>query len=205
MRIIRVNDDESSGHTGLWILAGAVLGVAAGVLIAERMRGRRRGVRGLLRRARSLAERAVDRWEPLVGAAMAVRDAWSAPDEEELEEELEFEEEEEYADDDDAEGEEEDEEEADAEEEDEIEEDDDEVDEDEDDDLPRLDERVLEAFANDPVLAERAIEIEQTDEGGILLHGQVNAAREVAHAVTIARGVPGVAGVRQRLRVRDRR
>ena len=65
--------------------------------------------------------------------------------------------------------------------------------------------RVLEAFLNDPVLAERAVEIEADAEGAVLLHGRVATAREVSHAVTIAGGVPGVTGVRQRLRVRDRR
>jgi len=68
-----------------------------------------------------------------------------------------------------------------------------------------LDARVLEAFSNDPVLAERAVQIECTDDDAIVLHGRVNSAREVAHAVTIARGVPGVAAVRQHLTFRDRR
>jgi osmotically-inducible protein OsmY len=62
--------------------------------------------------------------------------------------------------------------------------------------------RVLEAFLNDPVLAERAVEIDADDEGGVILHGTVRSSREVAHAVTMAGGVPGVRAVRQRLRVR---
>ena len=49
------------------------------------------------------------------------------------------------------------------------------------------------------------MQIECTPDDAIVLHGRVNTAREVAHAVTIARGVPGVAAVRQRLTVRDRR
>jgi osmotically-inducible protein OsmY len=58
---------------------------------------------------------------------------------------------------------------------------------------------------NDPVLAERAVEIDADGRGNVFLHGRVRTSREVAHAVTIAGGVPGVTSVRQRLRVRDRR
>jgi DNA-binding protein YbaB len=65
--------------------------------------------------------------------------------------------------------------------------------------------RVLEAFINDPILAERSLEIEADDDGDVLLHGSVRSPREVAHAVTLARGVPGVTRVRQHLRVRARR
>ena len=68
-----------------------------------------------------------------------------------------------------------------------------------------LDARVLVAFSNDPVLASRDVEIESGDNATIVLHGRVHTAREVEHAVTIARGVPGVAAVRQHLSVRDRR
>ena len=82
----------------------------------------------------------------------------------------------------------------------------DELDEDEeDDDAPEIGVRVLEAFSHDPILAERAIEIEADDDGAVLLHGTVHASREVSHAVTIARGVPGVTRVKQRLTVRGRR
>lgn len=90
--------------------------------------------------------------------------------------------------------------------EDEPEADDDEDDDDEAlDDEPEIGVRVLEAFSHDPVLAERAIEIEADDDGAVLLHGTVHASREVSHAVTIARGVPGVTRVKQRLAVRGRR
>ena len=54
-------------------------------------------------------------------------------------------------------------------------------------------------------MAERDVEIEEAEDGRIVLHGRVHTAREVAHAVTIARGVPGVTSVKQRLAVRDRR
>lgn len=71
--------------------------------------------------------------------------------------------------------------------------------------VPSLDRHVLEAYANDPILAERPIEIEETAEGVIALSGRVRSAREIAHAVTIARGIPGVREVRQRLTPRIRR
>ena len=80
--------------------------------------------------------------------------------------------------------------------------DDDELDEGDED---RMGERVLEAFSNDPILAARAIEIEADDDGDVILYGRVRSAREVAHAVTLARGVPGVTRVRQQLQVRPRR
>ncbi len=196
MRIIRVDEDESGTHTALWVAAGVVAGLVTGVLVAERMSGRRMSARGIWRRTRDLAGRAVDRWEPLLDAAMQVRDAWSAPQEEvdeDLDEELEEEAEAELDLEDSAEADEEEDE------------DESEEEEEAESDPDAIDERVLVAFTNDPILADRDIEIEATDEGGILLHGRVRTSAEVARAVTIARGVPGVAGVRQRLRVRDRR
>ncbi|HUR91423.1 MAG TPA: BON domain-containing protein, partial [Gemmatimonadaceae bacterium] len=60
------------------------------------------------------------------------------------------------------------------------------------DDSEELEERVLEAFSNDPVLQERPIDIGAISEGIIELTGWVNAESEVQHAVTVARGVPGV-------------
>lgn len=76
---------------------------------------------------------------------------------------------------------------------------------DEDDDPDGLGHRVLTAFEQDPVLASRPIEIEETDEGVIRLTGRVPEERDIAHAVTIARGVPGVHRVEQRLRLRQSR
>ncbi|HKS05007.1 MAG TPA: BON domain-containing protein [Gemmatimonadaceae bacterium] len=71
-------------------------------------------------------------------------------------------------------------------------------------DVPSVDERVLQAFQNDPVLSERAIEIDEPEPGTIELTGRVPSARDAAHAVTIARGTPGVTSVENRLRVRER-
>lgn len=68
--------------------------------------------------------------------------------------------------------------------------------------LEELEERVLEAYHNDPVLSERAIDIGAIDEGIIELTGWVYAASEAEHAVTVARGTPGVDTVLNRLTVR---
>src|SRR5690349_22531060 len=55
-----------------------------------------------------------------------------------------------------------------------------------------LEDRVLEAFRNDPILAERAIDIGSIGDATIELAGWVEDEEEARHAVTIARGVPGV-------------
>ena len=65
-----------------------------------------------------------------------------------------------------------------------------------------LEERVLEAFSNDPILQERPIDIGAISDGIIELTGCVNLESEVAHAVTVARGVPGVDTVVNRVGVR---
>ena len=66
-----------------------------------------------------------------------------------------------------------------------------------------LEERVLEAFRNDPILSERAIDIGGIGEETIELAGWVTTEDEAEHAVTIARGVPGVATVVNRIAVGD--
>ena len=71
--------------------------------------------------------------------------------------------------------------------------------------LAELEARVLEAFRNDPVLAARAIDISAVDDGMIELSGRVRSDDEVTHAATIARGVPGVQEVENRLYIRTRR
>ena len=64
---------------------------------------------------------------------------------------------------------------------------------DDDDDVDdALGERVLEVFTNDPVLAERAIDIEVQPGATVELTGWVDAEREVEYAATLAGGVPGV-------------
>jgi hypothetical protein len=72
-----------------------------------------------------------------------------------------------------------------------------------DDEVPLLEERVLEAFNNDPILAERAIDIGAMGPGIIELAGWVDADDEAEHAMTLARGVPGVETVVNRLMIDD--
>ena len=62
--------------------------------------------------------------------------------------------------------------------------------------------RVLEAFRNDPVLEARAIDIGAVGSGTIELTGWVESTGEIAHALTLARGVPGVTAVVDHLAVR---
>ncbi len=65
-----------------------------------------------------------------------------------------------------------------------------------------LESRVLEAFRNDPVLEARAIDIGAVGAGTIELTGWVDNTGEIAHALTIARGVPDVMAVVDHLAVR---
>jgi hypothetical protein len=65
-----------------------------------------------------------------------------------------------------------------------------------------LERRVLEAYQNDPILCERPVDIGAISEGIVELTGWVNNEEEAAHAVTIARGVPGIETVVNRLAVR---
>lgn len=66
-----------------------------------------------------------------------------------------------------------------------------------------LEEHVLEAFRNDPILSERAIDIGSLTDGVIELAGWVEDEDESEHAVTIARGVPGVTTVVNRIAIGD--
>jgi hypothetical protein len=66
-----------------------------------------------------------------------------------------------------------------------------------------LEENVLEAFRNDPLLSERAIDIGSISDGVIELAGWVENESEAQHAVTIARGVPGVDTVVNRIAIGD--
>jgi hypothetical protein len=204
MRTIRL-DDDGGDNTLLWVGAGAAVGVVAGVLIAERMSGRKLSLKDLAADGQRLARRAIKQWGPIMETVSSLKAAWAGSPQ--------------AAFDDDPEDEppdpiEDDELDEDLEEESDDDEYDDDLDEDDEDyadeeeelhfDSSLLDARVLEAFQNDPVLAERAVEIESEPAGTIVLHGRVRTAREVKHAVTLARGVPGVRTVRQRLAVRSR-
>lgn len=77
----------------------------------------------------------------------------------------------------------------------------DEWDEDEDSEYAALERNVLEAFRNDPILAERAVDISATSGEIVELGGWVHSEDEAEHAVTIARGIPGVVTVVNRIAV----
>lgn len=64
-----------------------------------------------------------------------------------------------------------------------------------------LEERVLEAFRNDPILCECAIDIGAVGDGIIELAGMVDLEKDSAHAVVVARGVPDVETVINRILV----
>lgn len=203
MRVIEVENEGGSDRWLWWTLAGVALGATAGVIVAEKFSGRRPSARGIWHRARGFAKTASGQWLPLLDLALELREMWNERETDELDDlddaadlddemdgdiEAELEDADEYE-----------EAEAPGDLDDDL---DDDLDEDEDSAIGL---RVLEAFSHDPILAERFVEIEADDEGDVILHGRVSAAREVAHAVTIARGVPGVTRVRQRLVVRARR
>jgi len=137
MSPLRYRDDDSQSSGLLYLVAGAVLGLAAGLVVADRFGG----FSALTSKVR---ERVARR-----------RDADEGEDADEIDEEDEA-----------------------------------------------LEERVLEAFRNDPTLSERAIDIGAIGDGIIELTGWVHQADEATHAVTITRGVPGVETVVNRLDVR---
>lgn len=68
-----------------------------------------------------------------------------------------------------------------------------------------LEARVLEAFRHDPVLAHRAVDITATAPDTVELNGWVRREAEAEHAVTIARGTPGVEHVTSRVRIKAAR
>jgi osmotically-inducible protein OsmY len=85
---------------------------------------------------------------------------------------------------------------------DEYETEDDEIEEDERDE--ELEDRVLEAFRNDPILCERAVDIGSAGPGIIELSGWVENEDEAKHAVTLAGGVPDVETVVNRITIGSR-
>ena len=137
MSPLRYRDDDTTSSGLLFLAAGAVLGLAAGLVVADRFGG-----------FSSLTAKLRDR----VGR---LRES-----------------------------------------------DDDEYDSEIDEEDEALEERVLEAFRNDPTLSERAIDIGAIGDGIIELTGWVHEPDEATHAVTITRGVPGVETVVNRLDVR---
>lgn len=166
MRRIRYRDRDTSTNSALYVTVGALAGLAAGMLIAQRYGG----LSAISERvSRGVRDRMSERFGGRFGAdrereAAGFRDRGNEAhdyDEEPLDDE-------EYGD----EGEE-------------------------------LEERVLEAFRNDPTLSERAIDIGAIGRGIIELTGWVHADEESHQAVTVTRGVPGVDTVVNRLVVRE--
>ncbi|HEY0996166.1 MAG TPA: BON domain-containing protein [Gemmatimonadaceae bacterium] len=149
MSPLRYRDDDSSSGMLIPILAGALAGFAAGVLVSKRMGGLS-GMRQRLARLRG-DEGSLYRHDAEVG------EFWS-------------DEEDDFAD----------------------------LDEDRD---VALEERVLEAYRNDPIMSERAVDIGSLGPGVIELSGAVESEAESEHAVVLARGVPGVSTVVNRVTI----
>ena len=143
MSPLRYRDEESSANGLLYLATGAVLGLAAGMFVAQKFGGFSAITTRLRERLGHLAD----------GEAL--------DEEDELE------------------------------------------DEESETDIDTLEERVLEAFRNDPVLSERAIDIGAIGDGIIELTGWVHEPDESTHAVTLTRGVPGVETVINRIDVRS--
>ena len=148
------DDDSSSGTTIMTVLLGAVAGFAVGMYVAQRSGG----FRGL-----------TERFTKGVGGEERGRHYGLAAEQFDFETEDEIEDEDEGAyassiDDEDFNG----------------------MDDtgDADDGVPLLEERVLEAFNNDPILAERAIDIGAMTPGIIELSGWVDSDDEAEHAMT---------------------
>ena len=66
----------------------------------------------------------------------------------------------------------------------------------------RLEERVLVALRNEPILGARSIELAVVGDGVVELTGSVNAIEEVSRAAALVRSVPGVSMVLNRIEVR---
>lgn len=203
MRVVKVEKESGKDHWLLWMIGGAAVGITVGVLAAEKFSGRRPSTKGLFRRAGQLVGAARGQWGPLLAMGLELRDAFANRsalgaryEDDELDEEALYEEPENELDGD----------------LDELELGDAELMQDHSGngldsvDAPLIGQRVLDAFENDPILAERNVEIDADDEKGLVtLYGSVQASSEVAHAVTLARGVPGVTKVKQKLEVVRRR
>lgn len=140
MTPFRYRDEDEPTHAPLYLMIGALAGLTAGVVLAERFGG-------------------------LSGITERVRDRLRGPDTEFDSDDYEYE------------GGELSESEA-------------------------MEERVLEAFRNDPILSERAVDIGAVAAATIELSGWVHTTEETEHAVIMARGVPGVTTVVNRLDVR---
>jgi BON domain len=177
-RAVRLRHRDDSSNTTLFVAIGALAGITAGVLLAQRYGGLStlsdkvsRGVRDRLgdRFGERFGERFRERFASR--SEHAERERAAAGFRERGNEARDY--------------------------------DDEPLDEEYDDEGEELEERVLEAFRNDPILSERAIDIGAIGRGIIELTGWVHADEETQHAVTVTRGVPGVDTVVNRLVVRE--
>ncbi len=174
-RALRYRDDSSSSNGPLYIAIGALAGVAVGVLIAQRYGG-------LSAVSERLSRRVRDRLGDGFGDRLRERFGHHTPDDDRERVAAGFRDRGNEAYDIDEEP----------------------LDDEEyGDEGEQLEERVLEAFRNDPILSERAVDIGAIGRGIIELTGWVHADEETQHAVTITRGVPGVETVVNRLAVRE--
>jgi osmotically-inducible protein OsmY len=169
----RFRDDSSTGSTIATVLLGAVAGFAVGMYVAQRVGGLS-GLKSRLKKARPGDGSLPERQFDFAGDEFDEVEGEGDLAEREA---LSAEEDEDFNGMDAVEG--------------------------EDDGVPLLEERVLEAFNNDPVLAERAIDIGSVGTGIIELAGWVDSDDEAEKAMTLARGVPGVQTVVNRLMVDD--
>ncbi|HEY7878902.1 MAG TPA: BON domain-containing protein [Gemmatimonadaceae bacterium] len=165
-------EEPSSGGALTNLVLGALAGFAVGVLVAQKSGGIAGIAAGVKRRLSELTEEEHTE-EP------AVRGAHDSEFDEELDDE-ELEEEDELADDDDA---------------DEV------VSEVELGGAVELEEEVLEAFQADPTLCERAIDISAVGDAVIEISGWVDTDAESQLAAAVARRIPGVESVVNRLAV----
>lgn len=158
----RYHDDRSPAEGLLYLSLGAIAGLAAGVVLAQKYGG----FGAITSRIRDRFGAGSDEYDDHRRTARGGYDAHDHYDEDDED----YEDEEEYED---------------------------------LSPLEELEERVLETYHNDPILSERAIDIGAIEVGIIELTGWVHSAEESAHAVTVARGTPGVETVVNRLAIRE--
>jgi hypothetical protein len=173
-RVIRRRARDDSSNAAIFVTVGALAGVAAGVLLAQRYGGLSALSEKVSRGVRDrLGERLGDRFGGRFASASAEsdREREAAGFRDRGNEAHDY--------------------------------DDEPLDDEYGDEGEELEERVLEAFRNDPILCERAIDIGAIGRGIIELTGWVHADEETQHAVTVTRGVPGVDTVVNRLVVRE--
>ena len=172
---VRYSDEDETGSPAIGLMVGALAGFAVGIMMAQKMGG----FAGIAEKLRTqLGGVAPSRLDPLTRSA-ADGDLDDFDDLDDIddidgveEDDFDYSEQDEYA--------------AGARDE-EFE--------------AELEERVLEAFRNDPILCECAIDIGAVGDGIIELAGMVDLEKDSAHAVVVARGVPGVETVINRILV----